>query len=302
MESADAQDLDNFFDIIQDEQGDFTHSEVKPFEVPTNFGLISTLQDHQKVAVAWMLEREKTPAHFYCRGGLIMDEAGLGKTLETLTLIKANPTPPGFPTLVVAPASLIHVWSQEIKKHFQKNTFQVYHYYGQHRINEDIDWILLNHDIILTSYGTLVSEYHKTKQAGVNGPIFWQETKNGEQFRSLFDQTIIEAQKTPPINIESGLWRGIKFGRIVLDEVHHIKNASSIKSKAIRELRVPGTMIYSTNPNQIVGYTWILTATLLHNRLDDMYTALDFLNVFPYSGNYALWRTNIVEVIRKVDR
>jgi SNF2 family DNA or RNA helicase len=161
---------DDFFDIpINDDKTDFAHSEVKPFEPDKSLGLSTLLREHQKTAVAWMIQREKTPVHMFCKGGLLMDEAGLGKTLETLTLIKANPTAPGFPTLVIAPASLIHVWAQEIKKHFKKNTFKVYHYYGQKRIGQNIDSILLNHDIILTSYGTLVQEYQKTKQSAMLG-------------------------------------------------------------------------------------------------------------------------------------
>ncbi len=60
-----------------------------------------------------------------------MDEAGLGKTLETLSFIKASPiTGNHTKTLIVCPASLIAVWLYEIHDKFPKNSFKIFSYYG----------------------------------------------------------------------------------------------------------------------------------------------------------------------------
>jgi SNF2 family DNA or RNA helicase len=51
------------------------------------------------------------------RGGIIMDETGIGKTLQALCLAR---TTPDLKTLIVVPDHLLEHWQSENKKHFEK--------------------------------------------------------------------------------------------------------------------------------------------------------------------------------------
>lgn len=60
---------------------------------------------HQHSGVQWMLARELLDAP--CKGGLLADDCGCGKTYVTTCVVKANPVPT---TLIVTVVSTIHQW------------------------------------------------------------------------------------------------------------------------------------------------------------------------------------------------
>lgn len=59
---------------------------------------------HQHTGVQWMLERELLDE---CKGGLLADDCGCGKTYICTCIIKANPKPT---TLIVTMVSVLHQW------------------------------------------------------------------------------------------------------------------------------------------------------------------------------------------------
>lgn len=69
-------------------------------------------------------------------------------------------------TLIVAPASLLEQWANEIRRSSQKGTVNVIVWHGQARedletmIDVDIDAI----DVVITSYGTLASEHARLEK------------------------------------------------------------------------------------------------------------------------------------------
>ena len=81
------------------------------------------LFDYQNEGISWMLERE----HYKCipemvsdikslkhvRGGILADEVGLGKTLQTIKVIQKNKQKN---TLILVPKSLVKQWTNEFKK------------------------------------------------------------------------------------------------------------------------------------------------------------------------------------------
>ncbi|MFC5703919.1 SNF2 helicase associated domain-containing protein [Cohnella faecalis] len=82
------------------------------FSVPIR--LVSVLRDYQKFGFQWM----KTLAH-YRFGGILADDMGLGKTLQSIAfLVSVLPEirKEKVPALIVAPASLVYNWRNELKK------------------------------------------------------------------------------------------------------------------------------------------------------------------------------------------
>jgi SNF2 family DNA or RNA helicase len=68
------------------------------------------LKTHQKTAIKWMAEKERSQAPY---GGIITDEMGLGKTLEVIGLLLESPKEK---TLIIVPSSLIAQWKSEFAK------------------------------------------------------------------------------------------------------------------------------------------------------------------------------------------
>ena len=115
----------------------------------------STLQanlfPYQKTGYLWlkyMLEETQ--------GCILGDEMGLGKTMQVITemlYLKATKT---LPIIVIAPISLLVNWKRECEKFAPILYTHIHH--GQDRTGNYKD--LLEYDVIITSYTTLVSDIH----------------------------------------------------------------------------------------------------------------------------------------------
>lgn len=190
------------------------------------------LKPHQQRGASFMLHREK----MYQSGGIVMDEAGLGKTVQTLAAIAANPE--AGPTLVICPASIFHVWLREMKNFFQDKTFSIYKYDSgrqKRKIPKDCN-------IVITTYGIVAKETNQPKE--------------GELPLSVFKETSIFHQ--------------MKFGRIILDEAHHVRNTKVLCVRPLKEL--------CSNPSTIV---WCLTATVIVNSISDLWNIVQMINLYP---------------------
>uniref|UniRef100_A0A7S0CPX5 Uncharacterized protein n=1 Tax=Amorphochlora amoebiformis TaxID=1561963 RepID=A0A7S0CPX5_9EUKA len=139
-------------------------------------------------------------------GGILADEMGMGKTVQAIALMAANPfsevklketlseSTAGMKgikrvckgTLVVCPMSLIGQWHSEILKHSFQSAL-IYH--GGDRGES----LITAYDVVITSYGTLASEM-----------------KRG-----------------------SGTLHGLMWWRVILDEAHEIRNSSTESAKAV---------------------------------------------------------------------
>ncbi|MNH83609.1 ATP-dependent helicase HepA [compost metagenome] len=83
-------------------------------EFPVPATLDNVLRDYQKYGYQWM----KTLAHYHF-GGILADDMGLGKTLQAIAFILSvlsEARGQGLPILVVAPASLVYNWRNELAK------------------------------------------------------------------------------------------------------------------------------------------------------------------------------------------
>jgi SWI/SNF-related matrix-associated actin-dependent regulator of chromatin subfamily A3 len=189
--------------------------------------LESTLLPYQRQGLAWMLEKESpvlpkpgseevvqlwTPAAGkagvyrniatnYCdknptvaKGGILADDMGLGKTLQVISLILEGG--PGT-TLIIAPVSVMSNWPQQMERHIKDDkALKVFTYHGANKAKKMTSRELGEYDVVVTSYGTLVSElFRGTKVAG----------------------------KVPAAD---GLF-SMNWRRIVLDEGHQIRNPNT---------------------------------------------------------------------------
>ncbi|MDX2414884.1 MAG: SNF2-related protein, partial [Bacteroidales bacterium] len=137
--------------------------EVRPPE-----GLKIDLRKYQEEGLNWLLFLQKNNL-----GGCLADDMGLGKTIQTLALLqynKENSSDVGMEpvkvkkqatlfnnsgthgsTLLIVPSSLVHNWSNEIKKYTPE--LSQYIYIGYQR-DKNIDYFS-DYDIILSTYHTV---------------------------------------------------------------------------------------------------------------------------------------------------
>jgi len=88
-------------------------------------------------------------------GGILADDMGLGKTVQALSFLehykKENKT---LKALVVCPTTLIYNWENEINKFTPSMSYRIHHGSSRTRAKEE----MLDHDITITTYGTLRSD------------------------------------------------------------------------------------------------------------------------------------------------
>ncbi len=88
-------------------------------------------------------------------GGILADDMGLGKTVQALSFLEHYRIEnQKIKALVVCPTTLIYNWENEIKKFTPGLTYRIHHGATRTRNKEE----LLNHDVTITTYGTLRSD------------------------------------------------------------------------------------------------------------------------------------------------
>ena len=113
------------------------------------------------------------------KGGILADEMGMGKTLQTISMMVAHkqlarklPTQKtkvcdeagevvgnlhSGGTLVILPVIALAQWRAELLKWTAPGTFSIYAYHGTHR--EKLPEVLAAYDVVITTYATLEYEY-----------------------------------------------------------------------------------------------------------------------------------------------
>ena len=125
----------------------------------------TTLFDYQEEGVKWMLEHELNPNNqFPAYGGLLCDDPGLGKTLQTIALMLANPVKI---TLIVCPISLMEQWRNAIRVVWPEAKIRLNHSGGLIEDDKELRFVHDTCDIVISGYSRVWStddfqEYHKT--------------------------------------------------------------------------------------------------------------------------------------------
>ncbi|KAK1655979.1 SNF2 family N-terminal domain-containing protein [Colletotrichum phormii] len=210
------------------------------------------LYSHQRVALTWMKRQEKGTN----KGGILADDMGLGKTISVLSLmVSQKSTKPGCKTtLIVAPLSLIRQWEDEIKKKLKSGPPHALTVYVHHSTQKVKAQELMKYDVVLTTYGTLVSD--RKKYAA------WIKDLNGRQMSSKTDPNLASSVSLFHPDYS-------KFYRIVLDESQQIKNHKAQAAMAASYLQS--------------DYRWCLSGTPMMNGVDELFSLYRFLRIKPYN-------------------
>jgi SNF2 family DNA or RNA helicase len=155
------------------EQIDFLESRfanfnsIEPVSVPA--GLEATLRDYQKEGLNWLNFLDD-----FGFGGCLADDMGLGKTLQIIAFILSQREKQAHNTnLIVVPTSLIFNWQAEVAKFAPSIKIMTVYGAGRVKAIHDFD----RYEIILTSYGTLLSDIGFLKKYRFNY-IFLDESQS----------------------------------------------------------------------------------------------------------------------------
>ncbi|KAK7991607.1 hypothetical protein PG988_000401 [Apiospora saccharicola] len=229
--------------LSPDPADDQTHGSGKPraeMGADTPPGMKVNIMPHQRLGLEWLMQHEDDYG-----GSISADDVGLGKTIQTLALILARPTPEeakNKTTLLVVPLCLLEQWKKEIDEKIKPGELNVKIYHSDQARKPKQDWRHeKSYDVVLTTYDML--QYELRLKNGI-------EVKKG---------------RARELNL---LAPDTHFHRVVLDEAQLIKGLDSGRSQAVMELRT--------------DFCLCLTSTPIMNSVDELYPLLRFLRIEPY--------------------
>ncbi len=112
------------------------------------------LYQYQETGYLWMNQMLEAS-----NGCILGDEMGLGKTLQIITVFQSLKNRNEIPLLVVAPVSLLENWRRECERFAPQ--LDVYIHHGSKRTGRYQE--LVEHDVVLISYNTAVSDLSMLK-------------------------------------------------------------------------------------------------------------------------------------------
>ncbi|KAL0084706.1 SNF2 family N-terminal domain-containing protein [Phycomyces blakesleeanus] len=236
--------------------------------------LWNVLFDYQKTCIRWLWE-------LHCQevGGIIGDEMGLGKTVQIIAFLSglyySKLLGPGKASIIVCPATVMKQWIQEFHQWWSPARVAILHSSGSglrlsdpnnidFEVNEDDLYYEEMEDDYESDRRGQKSKYQKSK--GRSNLLF---TKTGKNAAAMVDRFIKSGGIL--ITTYSGVqtYREIllkhKWGYVVLDEGHQIKNPDSETTLACKQFKTPHRIILSGTPIQ--------------NNLKELWSLFDF--IFP---------------------
>ena len=210
-----------------------THFENKGF---------SLYNPYQTDGVNWMLDRElHSDKH---SGGILADDCGLGKTIQTLATMYANKLQR---TLLVVPNCVLHQWYDLCVLLFPKAAVILHHGPSRTKTSAELEALFKKTSIVVTTYGMIV---------------------NGKK-----------TKKTPtPVN---SILQEIKWSRVVCDEIHILRNKKTKQSQSVKDLKtdiiwgLTGTPVQNSIADLKTLYTCLKFPSHLLKDDSDYYAKLN---------------------------
>ncbi|CAO1630018.1 unnamed protein product [Parajaminaea phylloscopi] len=191
-------------------------------------------------------------------------------------------------TLIVCPLTIVANWEEQVREHWDSyRPPDVYIYHGNSR-SDDPAWIA-DHDIVVTTYATLASEFSnqsiwKDTLSAVTGEPEPEQAPDDDD--DDFEMVDVDGRPTSQAGRKTQAKKSAKrkrsnqkeaanplqrinWFRVVLDEAHTIKEVRTMQCRAVCNLTAQRRLS--------------LTGTPVQNRLDDLYAQIRFLRLEPFS-------------------
>jgi len=180
----------------------------------TDYALTSSYDDllrsYQKYGYQWMRTLSD-----YGFGGILADDMGLGKTLQVISLIDQNKSDDQT-SIVVAPASLILNWEDEVKKF--STDLKVVSVYGTADARKSLIETCQNYDLLITSYDYIRRDVDLYKDIKFHYIVLDeaqyiknQSTKSAQTVKELVGIHKLALTGTPIENSLAELWSIFDF-------------------------------------------------------------------------------------------
>ena len=211
---------------FQDLISHIEEKDPEDIQVPQNYSKI--LRDYQVQGFKWL----KTMSE-YGFGGILADDMGLGKTLQVMTLIEDG-IGENHVSLVVAPATLIYNWQDEIKKFSKK--LKTVCITGNIAQRKKLIESISEYDVVITSYDYIRRDYELYKDYQFYYFILDeaqyiknQSTKNAQTVKLINGKYRFALTGTPIENSLAELWSIFDFLMPqYLYNYHHFKETYEI--------------------------------------------------------------------------
>lgn len=220
------------------------------------------LWDLQRQAVDFMARRLRDEDGQGCRGLLLCDDPGLGKTKAVLTSVleenqaSARHTGQRFngATLIVCTELLVANWHSEMEK-FPKQAFSWLDLCARDAHHTDRFYFENACDLVFCTYAAVAAAHKYTAVDADGGGEMEDEDREALRFR------------------HSVLY-GVKWRRVVADEAHQFVVARTLLARGMMELKAESKCV--------------VTGTPFQNQRSDLWTLLHFIGVSESTADDAL--------------
>jgi superfamily II DNA or RNA helicase len=212
---------------------------IEPESAPTTFH--GELRPYQNDGLGWLTFLRK-----FNFGGCLADDMGLGKTVQVLAMLEARrqfqhsqfsiQNSPRRPSLIVVPRSLIFNWLEEAKP-FTPNLKILDH---SHHARAKATHHFADHDVVLTTYGTLRNDAAYIKDVHFDYAILDEaqaiknpSSESAKAARLLNASHRLALSGTPVQNHLGDLWSLFEFLNPGMLGASSVLNGGSALTKAV---------------------------------------------------------------------